>query len=229
MKRKEKEAEEKRTPVQLILTGSVPVLNRFIPESARWLLTKGRHQEAKDLLQRASLENGVEMPGDALDTLLNNNSEDSTPDSRKPSLFDLFRYPNLRRKSILLFFNWYCCFIHIFSPVFCFSSVQHTVILRYFSTPSIDFLHLHRLVNSGTYYGLSWHASNLGGNDYVNFVISGIVEVPAYTILIFTLNRWGRKIILCGCMMMSGLALLATLFVPTGEPKLTIYFFSIDV
>ncbi|XP_012216621.1 organic cation transporter protein [Linepithema humile] len=156
----------------------------FIPESARWLLTKGRHQEAKDLLQRASLENGVEMPSETLDTLLNNNSEDSKPDMRKPSLFDLFRYPNLRRKSILLFFNW--------------------------------------LVNSGTYYGLSWHASNLGGNDYVNFVISGLVEVPAYTFLIFTLNRWGRKIILCGCMMLSGLALLATLFVPADTPWLIV-------
>ncbi|KAH0947083.1 hypothetical protein HN011_010246 [Eciton burchellii] len=156
----------------------------FIPESARWLLTKGRHQEAKDLLQRASLENGVEMASEDLDTLLNNSNEDSTPDSRKPSLFDLFRYPNLRRKSILLFFNW--------------------------------------LVNSGTYYGLSWHASNLGGNDYVNFVISGIVEVPAYTFLIFTLNRWGRKIILCGCMMLSGLALITTLFVPNDMPWLIV-------
>ncbi|XP_050466688.1 organic cation transporter protein [Cataglyphis hispanica] len=156
----------------------------FIPESARWLLTKGRLQEAKDLLQRASLENGVEMPTEALDTLLNNNSEDSMPDKKKPSLFDLFRYPNMRRKSIVLFFNW--------------------------------------LVNSGTYYGLSWHASNLGGNDYVNFVISGIVEVPAYTFLIFTLNRWGRKIILCGCMMLSGLALLATLFVPPDMPWLIV-------
>lgn len=156
----------------------------FIPESARWLLTKGRHQEAKDLLQRASLENGVEMPEETFDTLLNNNSEDSKPDMKKPSLFDLFRYPNLRRKSILLFFNW--------------------------------------LVNSGTYYGLSWHASNLGGNDYVNFVISGVVEVPAYTFLIFTLNRWGRKIILCGCMMLSGLALLATLFVPADSQWLIV-------
>ncbi|CAL7952036.1 unnamed protein product [Xylocopa violacea] len=156
----------------------------FIPESARWLLTKGRVQEAKDLLQRASLENGVEMPSEALDTLLNNNSEDSVPDYKKPSLFDLFRYPNLRQKSILLFFNW--------------------------------------LVNSGTYYGLSWHVSNLGGNDYVNFVISGLVEVPAYTFLIFTLNRWGRKIILCGCMVISGVALLGILFVPDDAQWLVV-------
>ncbi|GAB1868195.1 Organic cation transporter protein [Camponotus japonicus] len=156
----------------------------FIPESARWLLTKGRHQEAKDLLQRASLENGVEIPSETFDTLLNNKAEESTPDAKKPSVFDLFRYPNLRRKSIVLFFNW--------------------------------------LVNSGTYYGLSWHASNLGGNDHLNFVISGVVEIPAYTFLIFTLNRWGRKISLCGCMMLSGLALLATLFVPADMPWLVV-------
>lgn len=76
---------------------------------------------------------------------------------------------------------------------------------------------LFRLVNSGTYYGLSWNATNLGGDDFVNFVISGIVEIPAYTFLIFTLNRWGRKVILCGCMMVSGLLMIGTLFIPKGE------------
>ncbi|XP_076278344.1 organic cation transporter [Lasioglossum baleicum] len=155
----------------------------FIPESARWLLTTGRVQEAKDILQRASLENGVEMPSEALDTLLNS-CEDSAPDYKKPSLFDLFRYPNLRRKSVLLFFNW--------------------------------------LVNSGTYYGLSWHVTNLSGNVYINFLISGLVEIPAYTFLIFTLNRWGRKIILCGCMLISGVALLGILFVPADTQWLVV-------
>lgn len=84
---------------------------RFIPESARWLLTKGRTKEAKELLQKASFENGVEMPNELLDSLLTNNTNESIPDDRKPSLFDLFRYPNLRRKSTLLFFNWYVCHI----------------------------------------------------------------------------------------------------------------------
>lgn len=156
----------------------------FIPESARWLLTKGKSEEAKDLLQKASKENGVEIPRETLNCLLNEHTDEKTGLAEKASLFDLFRHPNLRRKSILLFFNW--------------------------------------LVNSGTYYGLSWQSSSLGGNDYMNFFFSGLVEVPAYTFLIFTLDRWGRKVILCGCMIISGVALLATVFVSDGLPRNTL-------
>ncbi|KAI4470609.1 solute carrier family 22 member [Holotrichia oblita] len=76
--------------------------------------------------------------------------------------------------------------------------------------------------NSLTYYGLSWNTNNLGGNDYLNFVISGAVEIPAYTSLIFTLNRWGRKIILCGCMVTAGVALLLTLAVPAEHHWLVV-------
>ncbi|KAJ8949971.1 hypothetical protein NQ318_002379 [Aromia moschata] len=50
-----------------------------------------------------------------------------------------------------------------------------------------------RFANNITYYGLSWNTNNLAGNRYLNFVISGAVEIPAYTFLILTLNRWGRK------------------------------------
>lgn len=74
-----------------------------------------------------------------------------------------------------------------------------------------------RFANNITYYGLSWNTSNLGGNDYLNFVVSGAVEIPAYTFLILTLNRWGRKHILCGCMVVAGLALLLTTIVPKGN------------
>lgn len=74
----------------------------------------------------------------------------------------------------------------------------------------------YRFVNSATYYGLSWNTGNLGGNEYINFLISGLVEIPAYTFLLLTLNRWGRKMILCGSMAVAGLALLSNVFVPAG-------------
>jgi OCT family organic cation transporter-like MFS transporter 4/5 len=60
----------------------------------------------------------------------------------------------------------------------------------------------------------------LGGNDYINFVISGAVEIPGYTFLLLALNRWGRKISLCGAMLVGGTALLLTIFVPSGKLKI---------
>jgi len=46
-------------------------------------------------------------------------------------------------------------------------------------------------------------------------MISGAVEIPGYVLLLFTLNRWGRRSILCGTMMIAGVSLLATIFVPS--------------
>lgn len=150
----------------------------FIPESARWLLSKKRKDEAIVILERAARENKVTIPQEVYDNLIEETPDEKNnpKDVKEPSLFDLFRYPNLRRKSLLIFFDWF--------------------------------------VNSGTYYGLSWNTNNLGGNDLLNFVISGAVEIPAYLLLLFTLNRWGRRNILCGCMLTAGTMLLLTMAVP---------------
>lgn len=147
----------------------------LIPESARWLVTTGRLEEAKDCLQKASSGNGIELSRDKLDAMLDSCSV-SKPDLEKTSFFDLMRYPNLRRKSFLLFFSWF--------------------------------------VNNSTYYGLSWNTSNLIGDDYVNFAIAGLVEIPAHLLVFFTLNRRGRKSILCSTLLLAGISLLLTIFVP---------------
>ncbi|EDX14198.1 GD21083 [Drosophila simulans] len=81
--------------------------------------------------------------------------------------------------------------------------------------PGLLFLCYYWIVPDGVYYGLSWNTNNLGGNQLVNFMISGGVEIPGYVLLLFTLNRWGRRSILCGTMMVAGVSLLATIFVPS--------------
>lgn len=40
---------------------------RYVPESARWLLTQGRKEEAREQLQRAARVNKRSLPTDALD------------------------------------------------------------------------------------------------------------------------------------------------------------------
>lgn len=79
-------------------------------------------------------------------------------------------------------------------------------------------------VCSGTYYGLSLSASNLGGNPYINFFISAAVEIPAYAINLMILNKpkIGRRLALCLPLMVAGLALTITIFVPKDQTGLLI-------
>ncbi|XP_022916168.2 organic cation transporter protein-like [Onthophagus taurus] len=156
----------------------------FIPESTRWLISKNRIAEAKDLIKIAAKENKVTIPEEELDRLLESdvkklNEEQEKNNTSKPSVLDIFKHANLRKRSLIIFFDWFA--------------------------------------NSMTYYGLSWNTSNLGGNDYLSFVISGAVEIPAYTFVMLTINRWGRKCVLCGSMVTAGIALLITMAVPSSS------------
>jgi OCT family organic cation transporter-like MFS transporter 4/5 len=121
------------------------------------------------------------VPQEVLENLVEEDKAHTDADKNepKPSIIDIFSHPNMRRKAMLIFFDWF--------------------------------------VNSGTYYGLSWSTNNLGGNKLLNFVISGAVEIPAYSFLLLTLNRLGRRNILCGCMITAGTMLLLTMFVPEGH------------
>lgn len=46
-----------------------------------------------------------------------------------------------------------------------------------------------RLVTSLVYYGLSFNADDLAGNMYLNFALSGIVEIPAYLLASILVNK----------------------------------------
>lgn len=146
----------------------------LIPESSRWLLANNRRDDAIEQIQTIAKANGLTVPQDVLDKLEAEKPDDNR--ANKPTLLDLFKSPNLRMKSMLIFFDWF--------------------------------------IISGTYYGLSWSTNNLGGNQLLNFVISGVVEFPAYYFLILTLNRFGRKKILTGSMVLGGTVLLGSLLIP---------------
>nr|CAD7456245.1 unnamed protein product [Timema tahoe] len=72
----------------------------------------------------------------------------------------------------------------------------------------------YKFVISCTYFGLSWNSSSLGGNDYLNFLISGLVEIPAPGLLILTLDRWGRKPLFTGTMLLTASVLLLSNLIP---------------
>lgn len=75
----------------------------FIPESARWLLSNNRVAEAKVLIKVQAKENKVDLPDDVLDRIL---VEDKLRDEKKATILDLFRSPNMRKRALLIFFDW---------------------------------------------------------------------------------------------------------------------------
>lgn len=69
-------------------------------------------------------------------------------------------------------------------------------------------------VNSFIYYGLSYNTGNLGGDPYINFLVSGAVEFPAYMITIIVIKKLGRRIPLMSTMVAGGIACILTIPVP---------------
>ncbi|XP_056150194.1 organic cation transporter protein [Lampris incognitus] len=68
-------------------------------------------------------------------------------------------------------------------------------------------------VNVLVYYGLSLNISDFGMNIYLTQMIFGLVEMPARTITLFTLNR-SRKFSQLAFLAVGGTACLLTIFIP---------------
>uniref|UniRef100_A0A914WBI4 Major facilitator superfamily (MFS) profile domain-containing protein n=1 Tax=Plectus sambesii TaxID=2011161 RepID=A0A914WBI4_9BILA len=75
------------------------------------------------------------------------------------------------------------------------------------------------ICNTFVYYGLSLFTTELAGDRYINYILSGAVEIPAYLILNPILNRLGRRNAIAGYHVIAGVALFALLFVPSGASR----------
>lgn len=82
--------------------------------------------------------------------------------------------------------------------------------------------------NVFVYYGLSLNISDFGMNIYLTQMIFGLVEMPARTITLFTLNRT-RKFSQLAFLAVGGIACLLTIFIPSGTDSLHVYFLSLSV
>ncbi|XP_065522947.1 solute carrier family 22 member 13-like isoform X3 [Lathamus discolor] len=87
-----------------LLLGSIifgPLSDRVLPESARWLVIKGRIEEAKKVLQKAASINKRTLPPELLEQL----KPETQP---KPgSTLDLFRETHLRKVTLIINCTWF--------------------------------------------------------------------------------------------------------------------------
>ncbi|XP_044150187.1 solute carrier family 22 member 13-like isoform X1 [Bufo gargarizans] len=90
----------------LQIAGSAPTGLLFfyiwvLPESPRWLLIKGKYEEAKNLLQKAAHFNGRTIPEELLLQL------QEEKQSKSGTMLDLFRIPYLRKVTLVMSFVWF--------------------------------------------------------------------------------------------------------------------------
>ncbi|KAI6178473.1 putative transporter [Aphelenchoides besseyi] len=78
----------------------------------------------------------------------------------------------------------------------------YTVILSYLWT-----------VDSFVYYGLSLFSTELAGNKFLNYILSGLVEVPSYLFSPFLLNCLGRRLFVSGGHFLTAAAFIGLMFV----------------
>ena len=99
-------------------------------------------------------------------------------------------------------------------------NIQKTTILDLFKTRNMrtktGILYLNWFANALSYFGLTMNIGDLGGDVYVNFTISGFLEIPAYTAAILFLLYCGRRFPYAGSLILCGVSLLCVMLVPRG-------------
>ncbi|MXQ92598.1 hypothetical protein E5288_WYG005707 [Bos mutus] len=70
------------------------------------------------------------------------------------------------------------------------------------------------------YQGLVMRLGIIGGNLYIDFFISGVVELPGALLILLTIERFGRRLPFAASNVVAGVACLVTAFLPEGIPWL---------
>ncbi|KAI8518746.1 hypothetical protein Bbelb_047630 [Branchiostoma belcheri] len=172
----------------------------WCPESPRWLMSRDQ-EKAKEVTLNMARVNKVNVPDEAF------SSEDpesiKEESSRKYSIVDLLRTPNMRTRSLKCFYVWFTC--------------------------------------SLVFYGFSLNITDLSGNIYLNFLISSLMEFPAYVSLLYLQERrvgytyicnkieirefippFGRKIPVFTYLFLTGLGLIIVTVLPPGPSRVAV-------
>ncbi|XP_076128489.1 solute carrier family 22 member 16 [Alosa pseudoharengus] len=188
---------------QIILTLSTAPFLLFcwsFPETPFYLVAKGRHQEAQQLLDTIARFNGLPATLQVSDLLDSNAARGAAIDEKaaaasgsaahsgesehKISILDLFGSCRMAIRTVICWSIWF--------------------------------------IGSLGYYVFSLGSVNLGGNQYVNLFLVGLVEIPSYLIGCFLMDRVGRKKTCAPALLLSGVACMIVIVVPNDIAVLAV-------
>lgn len=162
---------------------------RILPESPRWLLSRGRFEEAAQVLAEIARVNGKPVPEDLimkLKSVASDLESDLDPEhfeksSKSPSnpFLELLKKPGMRYKFLLITSNWIAVTI--------------------------------------AYGGIHYNIYNFHGNEFINFFLLAIIELPSYFMAWYLMEtRLGRRWSVCLFMFCCGLSLCIPAILPSS-------------
>ncbi|CAH1802524.1 unnamed protein product, partial [Owenia fusiformis] len=163
-------------------------------ESPRWLFSKGRYKEAAAILKTIARVNGKKLPKDVVEALENIHSIETKDNIKTHGML------NCADKSDDVTSK--CTREH---P----EAVDTLDLIR---TPNIRRVSIIFAYNWLTvilvYYGLSWNTGNIGGDPYINQLISGSMDILGNCLMLVLFTKVGRRLPMCSMLITGGVALL---------------------
>lgn len=74
-----------------------------------------------------------------------------------------------------------------------------------------------RFTSAVVYQGLIMRVGITGGNVYMDFLISSLVEFPAAFLILLTIERIGRRLPFASANIVAGISCIITAFIPDSK------------
>lgn len=116
---------------------------------------------------------------------------------------DLIRTPKMRKHTLILSYCWLVCSL----------TRDHTKDGGLTGSSSVP----PRFTSAVVYQGLIMRLGILGGNVYIDFLISGAVEIPAALLILVTIDRIGRRLPFATANIVAGASCFITALVPDSK------------
>lgn len=165
----------------------------LVPESVRWLLTKGKVRQARQILMRAAKLNGVELSDTNKEMLYDQHEIRLLAGSTITTTSTVSKKSESPTSSFKFAFQSGSLVLRLLNCLFCW------------------------LANSFIYFGMNVNSVSLAGNKYVNYIFVNLVEIPAVFFASWLMEKVGRKKVLCSCLLINSIACVATEFISQDD------------
>ncbi|XP_055944940.1 organic cation transporter 1-like [Argiope bruennichi] len=170
---------------------------KFLPESPRWYLAHEKYEEAADVLMMIAKTNGKKV--ERQDILMKAKilgervQKEKSNENKESSALDLLRYPNLRKKFLIVTFCWAANDLAYYGLQYNLPNLEGNPFLTFFALTIVEFPGLLSIWYLMEKFGRRWSsASFLGLAGFACLVVAVVPEdVPHVAVICSVIGKFG--------------------------------------